>query len=169
VGSSPDGLVWLTGTWDGADHAQLWSADAIAAGGAPVAEWTTTDPWILWGVWLEDGLWVDTWDALSPPAMVRLARDGAALVPAVSVTPAVVSSFLTLPPAAVSPNGRKLVMWEYRGLDTALRLFSADPATGFAEWGYVPLEGTITGAAFDASGERLYVLTQGPDRILTID
>lgn len=171
VGTTPDGLVWLTGTWGGADHAALWSASEIAAGGAPLAEWTTsaTDPWILWGVWLEDGLWVDTWDGLSPPAMVRLDRDGAALAPAVSVTPAATASFLAFPPAAISPNGRKLVMWEYRGLDTALRIFSADPATGFAEQGYVPLEGTITGAAFDATGERLYVLTQGPDRILTLD
>lgn len=171
VGAAPGRLVWLTGTWDGADHAQLWSPGAIAAGGAPTAEWTAgpTDPWILWGVWLEDGLWVDTWDGASPPAMVRLDRDGAALVPAVSVTPAASASFLTIPPAALSPNGRKLVTWEFRGLDTALRIFSADPATGFAERGYVPLEGTITGAAFDATGERLYVLTQRPDRIVTLD
>jgi hypothetical protein len=170
VAPAPDGRVWLTGTWDGADHVQLWSHADVATGGAPDAEFTA-DPtlWIFWGVWLEDGLWVDTWDGVSDPAMVRLVESGGVLQSAETVTPAAAGSFLLIPPAAVSPNGRTLVMWEYRGLDTALRLFSADPSTGFAELGYIPLDGTITGAAFDDTGERLYVVTQAPDRVVIID
>jgi hypothetical protein len=50
-----------------------------------------------------------------------------------------------------------------------VRFFRADPGLGFPEVGRLVFENRVTGLAFDATGERLYVLTQGPDRIVTID
>lgn len=72
--------------------------------------------------------------------------------------------------ATVSPNGRTIVHWEpgFRG-GADLHVNSADPATGFAEIGFVHFEATIGGFTFDTRGERLYLLTRSPDRLYVIE
>lgn len=171
LGATPDGELVVAATWDAVDRVQLWDPAQIGATGAPLAEWTAAvTEYVDWAAWLEDGLWAQHTDYSVPSSTVsRLARSGPSLVEAQAVTPVepfgLVGMFV-----GTTPNGRALVAWENRaGGGTAMRLFSADPATGFAEIAYVALEGNLVGVAFDASGEHAYVVTQSPDRIVTVD
>jgi hypothetical protein len=167
LGAGPAGELVVAGTWDLVDRVQLWDPAQIGATGAPLAEWTAGTDYVDWAVWLEDGLWVQRADYSTMTWTVsRLERSGSSLVEVQSVTPVDPIPYFV----GTTPNGRALVRWENRaGGGTALRLFSADPATGFAETLYVALEGTLVGVTFDASGEHAYVVTQGPDRIVTVD
>lgn len=168
LGAGPAGELVVAGTWDFVDRVQLWDPAQITATGAPLAEWTASAAdYVDWAVWLEDGLWVQHVDYSTFTWTVsRLTLSGGNLVEEEAVTPVDPIGYFV----GTTPNGRALVRWENRaGGGTALRFFSADPATSFAETRYVALEGTVVGVAFDGSGERAYVVTQAPDRIVTID
>ena len=75
--------------------------------------------------------------------------------------------------ALPSPNRRTSVTWEQAtvpGATGALQIWSADPATFFAPLSAVSLPASaVTGLAFDASGERLYVVTRDPDLLLVVE
>jgi hypothetical protein len=164
LGATPGGEVFAAGSWDYVDRVQLWPPDQITGTGAPVAEWLAAD-YVEWAAWLEDGLWVQHTD-YSTWGVTHLEVSSGAFVETETVTPVDPIGYFV----GTTPNRRALVRWEYRfGGGSAIRLFSADPATGFAETMYVPLEGTVVGATFDSTGERLYVVTQAPDRVVTID
>lgn len=71
---------------------------------------------------------------------------------------------------AVSPNGRTFVSWDFQSFsrDTSVVVWSGDAAAGFPRLATIPVDGQVAGAAFDATGEVLYVVTRGPDRIVMI-
>jgi hypothetical protein len=167
LGATPGGELVVAAEWDGLDRVQLWDPARIASSGAPLAEWTAGSEYVDWAVWLEDGLWAQHADYSTMTWTVsRFTREGSSLVEVERVTPVDPIPYF----AGTTPNGRALVRWENRaGGGTALRLFSADPGTGFAETAYVALDGVVAGLAFDASGEHAYVVTRGPDRVVTID
>jgi hypothetical protein len=71
----------------------------------------------------------------------------------------------------VSPNGRTFVSWDFQpySRDTSVVLWSADADAGFPRLATIPVEGQVSGAAFDGTGETLYVVTRGPDRVIVVE
>jgi hypothetical protein len=168
LGAAPTGELFAAGSWDLVDRVQLWLPADITSTGAPLAGWSPGFDYVDWAAWLEDGLWVQHTD-YATWTVSRLALSGSSLVEEEKVTPVEPFGLVGML-IGPTPNGRALVAWENRfGGGSALRLFSADPATAFAETMYVALEGTVVGVAFDSSGEHAFVVTRGPDRIVTID
>jgi hypothetical protein len=72
---------------------------------------------------------------------------------------------------AVSPNGRTFVSWESQPFseNTSVVVWAADPEAAFPRLATIPIEGQVTGAAFDATGEKLFVLARGPGRIVVVE
>jgi hypothetical protein len=73
--------------------------------------------------------------------------------------------------ALASPNGRTLVTWgpgPFGGGTSLLHLWSLDPAAGFPELASVGLDGAVAGLSYDATGERLYVVTRRPNLVLVL-
>ncbi|HSN16271.1 MAG TPA: hypothetical protein VLT61_16680, partial [Anaeromyxobacteraceae bacterium] len=159
LGFTPEGKVWArVGT-----EVQLWEPGAIVSGGLPTATWTV--PWNApTAAWLEDGLWVfgSDGDGL---------RHGALLSATLGEVRSVGASDRLGELHAVSPNGRLLVSREQApsALGFPVRFFRADPDAGFPEVGSLVFDARVEALTFDATGERLYVLTQLPDGIVTID
>jgi hypothetical protein len=134
------------------------------AGNATNARKTANARWIArasvsFAAWLEDGLWL----ASAPSAFLygpdlEIART-VALAGAAPVV------------EAVSPNGRLLVERVIGGAagETLLRFYRADPDAGFPEIDGVVVEGNVEGLAFDETGERLWIVTRGPDRVVLVD
>jgi hypothetical protein len=163
LGFTPTGDVWTLVERDADVQAQLWAPTAILAGGLPTATWTVPGT-PLGAALLEDGLWVFHLDAGFAPVATLLEEES--LLKIGTVTP---SDRLT-GVHAVSPNGRLLVLRELGGaLGFVLRFFRADPDAGFPEVGSLVFTERIEGFTFDATGERLFVLTQAPDRVVTVD
>ncbi|HET9553773.1 MAG TPA: hypothetical protein VFP50_12460, partial [Anaeromyxobacteraceae bacterium] len=160
--TAADGRLLAVGSMNGAERARLWLPAALATGGAP-AEDVVLPGFALLGFFVDGAPWVAWADAtdLSPHA-ARLAAGGA-LQDQVASAP---------PDGVLSPNGRTVVTFE-RGLAgaelTALRIVSTDPATGFATLDRVQLPGPVVSAAFDATGERLYAVVSGPDRLVLVE
>lgn len=162
LGFTPTGDVWALVDRGVDVQAQLWTEGAIASAGAPSATWTVPGT-PLGAAWLEDGLWVFLLDGNSMPVATLL--DGGLIA---ARTVAVGDRLRGI--TAISPNGRLLVYREAPGsLGFPVRFFRADPDAGFPEEGSLVLTDKVVGFAFDGTGERLFVLTQGPDRIVTID
>jgi hypothetical protein len=163
LGFTPAGDVWTVVQRDADTQAQIWSTTSIAVGGTPTATWSVPDT-ALAAAWLEEGLWVFWYDSASGGVLATLLDDGMLEVRTVPTGGALTAIH------AVSPNGRLLAYRETSvGVGFPVRFFRADPGLGFPEVGRLVFENRVTGLAFDATGERLYVLTQGPDRIVTID
>jgi hypothetical protein len=162
MGFTPAGEVWALVTDYVTTEAQLWAPADIGPGGAPTAVWSFPDG-ARSAAWLEDGLWVFWDDAGGAPRATLLDA-------ALGEVRTVASSDRLLEVDAISPNGRLLVD---RAQDVSLgfpvRFFRADPDAGFPEVGSVIFNDRVAGFAFDATGERLYVVTQNPDRIVTVD
>jgi hypothetical protein len=173
LGFTTDGDVWAVVERDDDVMVGLWSPAAFAAGGLPVATWTVPGTTaaartasVRTAALLEDGLWVFWTNVDTMESFATLFGLGS--------TP---TEIRTVPASdrlreihAVSPNGRLLVHREVGGsLGFAVRFFRADPDAGFPEVGSLVFTERVEAFAFDATGERLFVLTQSPDRVITID
>jgi hypothetical protein len=162
LGFTPTGEVWALVEGDLDVQAQLWSPASITTGGTPTATWTVPG-FARTAAFLEDGLWVFQLDAALLPVATLL--DGT-----MSEVRTVSANERLLEIHAVSPNGRLLVHREMGGtLGYLLRFFRADPAAGFPEVQTLVFDARVEGFTFDATGERLFVLTQAPDRVVTVD
>lgn len=165
LGFTPAGRVWTLVQRTSDTQLQLWSTASITTGGAPDATWTVpATASATAAAYLEDGLWIFGTDANTLP-VATLFDANLALVKVVPTT----GGFTTID--AVSPNGRLLV---YRELNPKVpgfpvHFFQAIPAAGFPELGSMVFDARVEGFAFGSTGERLYVLTQLPDRIITVD
>jgi hypothetical protein len=169
LGFTPEGKVWtlvtgssVTDPLISVTEVQLWEPGSIVSGGLP----TATRP-VLWNnltaAWLEDGLWIFGSDEAG-------LRHGQLLSAALGEVRTVGASDRLGEIHAVSPNGRLLVCRESTtALGFPVRFFRADPDAGFPEVGSLVFDARVEALTFDASGERLYVLTQLPDRVVTID
>ena len=169
LGFTPDGNVWALVTGSSvADplvsvtEVQLWEPGAIVSGGLPTATWPV--PWNSHtAAWLEDGLWIFGSDDAG-------LRHGVLLSAALGEVRTVGASDRLGEIHAVSPNGRLLVCRESTtALGFPVRFFRADPDAGFPEVGSLVFDAAVEALTFDATGERLYVLTQLPDALITID
>jgi hypothetical protein len=177
VGYAPSGSPWVVGTaWRDAtgryeDILLGWSLAGLEAGSNPSGIWFGGTGSALV---LEDGLWcfsradagaIDAtaylmnpaWNGTSAPAVGR----------AVEHAPIVANG-------VVSPNGRTFVHWNTRVSpdfrETAdLYVRAADGASGFHQVGFFGLSAKVAGVAFDAAGERLFVVTRDPDQLLVIE
>jgi hypothetical protein len=162
AGFTPEGDVWIVVTDFAVAEAQLWPADAIAPGGAPRAR-VAVMAGAHSAAWLEDGLWIFGVDDGGTPQATLL--DGSFRLVGSMATSGRLGEV-----QSVSPNGRLLVCREFGGaLGFPLRFFRADPVAGFPEAGSLIFMERIEGFTFDRTGERLYVLTQNPDGIVTVD
>jgi hypothetical protein len=72
---------------------------------------------------------------------------------------------------AVSPNGRTFVSWDFQPFsrDTSVVIWSSDATAGFPRLATIPVPGQVSAAAFSGTGEQLYVVTRGPDRIVVLE
>jgi hypothetical protein len=162
LGFTTEGDVWALVTGDVDTQVQLWSVASIRTAGAPTAIWTVPGH-AQTAAFLEDGLWVFQLDAEMRPVATLLDD---AMVPVRTVA----SNDRLLAIHAISPNGRLIVFREMGGtLGYVLRFFRADPQAGFPEIQTLVFDARVEGFTFDATGERLYVLTQAPDRVVTVD
>lgn len=162
LGFTDGGDLWTLVEGDAGAEVQLWSQGAIAAGGLPLASWPVPGL-ALSAAWLEDGLWV-FWEDGSQDAWATLLDAGLGEVRTVPSNGALRSV------DAVSPNGRLLVHRELGStVGFHVRFYRADPALGFPEVRRLVFDDRVTGFTFDSTGERLYVLTQAEDRVVTVD
>jgi secreted PhoX family phosphatase len=72
---------------------------------------------------------------------------------------------------AVSPNGKTFVSWESQPFseNTSIVVWSVDELASLGRAATIPLDGQVTGAAFDPTGEKLYVTMQNPGRIVVLE
>ncbi len=145
------GTSWQVGTWTPAD-AKAGSAPKALALARPATAAFTVD-----GV-----LWVASASA-----------DGS-VVQAESMTgspPRVVDAVALDGPigdlVAISPNGRMLVAVSPGTRDVLL--YRADPEAHFPLVADVAVAGTVTGVAFDESGETAYVITRVPEQLVALE
>jgi PKD repeat protein len=179
LGLLPDGRVYA-GLWDGFEWAvKVWTPEYAAAGYDASATWVVPGSGSgagstfaqLDGVAFVDGqLWAFYWDGSSTDHAVQLDPDRDLAV--VSGSSNRLSDTL-LNVVTVSPNGKTLVSWERQPFsqNTSVVFWSAADAFfyGFPRIATVPLDGLVSGAAFDGTGEKLYVLTRNPDRIVVLE
>ncbi|MFO0583006.1 MAG: IPT/TIG domain-containing protein [Anaeromyxobacter sp.] len=161
MGLHPAGGVWAAVNQPAAASVLRWTEPA-ARTGAPTATWAA--PGALDGAAVLGGtLWAFYWDGDQDHA-VEL--DDA--MKAVQDIP--LGDYLNQI-LAVSPNGRTFVSWESQPFseNTSVVIWSADPDAGMPRVATIPVNGQVTGAAFDPSGEKLYVTMQRPGRILVIE
>ncbi len=171
LGFTPGGDVWAVVERDDDVTVGFWTPASLVAGGTPRASWivpgTTSasrTASVRTAALLEDGLWVFWSDVDAQESFATLFD---ATLGEGRTVPA---SDQLLEIHAISPNGRLLVHRETGGsLGFAVRFFRADPEAGFPEVGSLIFNERVEGFTFDSSGERLYVITQSPDRIVTID
>jgi hypothetical protein len=151
-------------TVGGVDTVLVWDGGEAATGG-PAALRGTVPGFLTGATFVDDQPWalyLDT--ALLEPLAARLDAAGAL----VEARPRVNSDASSL----ASPNRRTLVTWDQSmvsGATGALQVWSSDPATGFAPLSSVALPANVSGLAFDATGQRLYVVTRDPDLLLVIE
>ncbi|MFT3914418.1 MAG: IPT/TIG domain-containing protein [Anaeromyxobacteraceae bacterium] len=161
MGLHPAGGVWAAVNQPAAASVLRWT-ELAAKAGAPTATWSA--PGALDGAAVLGGtLWAFYWDGDQDHA-VEL-DDGLTQVQDIPL-----GDYLNQI-LAVSPNGRTFVSWESQPFseNTSVVIWSADPDAGMPRVATVPVIGQVTGAAFDPSGEKLYVTMQRPGRILVIE
>lgn len=163
LGVAPDGRIWALPAIGSETVAQLWSRASVRPGGAPDATHRFSRmSEALSAAWLEDGLWV----------LGRGDAPVAALLgPDLAVARTVALAGDAPAGAIASPNGRLLVERVVGGPagQTVLRFYRADPEVGFPLVDTLVLDGVVEGLTFDATGERLWVVTRAPDRIVLVD
>lgn len=155
------GAVWHSGHW----WAEAWTQDQAVAGAPSAARWQCPGGgMVIAAVRLDGQDWAFYWDASMDLHAVALTD---ALVPIRDRL--VGDSFYSV--LAVSPNGLTFVSWEFQPFsrDTSVVVWGGDGAGGFSRRATLPVAGQVTGAAFDATGEALYVVTRGPDRIVVVE
>jgi hypothetical protein len=163
LGFTPGGDVWTLVRGDADAQVQLWPTAAIAAGTAPSATWTVPGA-ALSAAWLEDGLWAFWIEAATSTVRATL-LDGA-----LGVARTVAAGSTLHAVHAVSPNGRLLVQRDVTpGVGDLVRFFRADPDLGFPEIARLVFDHPVTGFAFDTTGQRLYLLAQGPDQVVAVE
>jgi hypothetical protein len=163
LGHAPDGRLWAVPRLGGGSQAQLWDPASLATGGAPDLSQTFDSPSAaLSTAWLEDGLWV-LGRGTVPQAVL--------LGPDLAVARTVLLAGDAPAGAVPSPNGRLLVEASYGATDnqTIVRFYRADPELGFPLLDSLVLDGYVEGLTFDPTGERLWIVTRGPDRIVLVD
>jgi hypothetical protein len=172
LGYLPDGRIYgaIYDTWLGDTSLKVWTLDEAHQGSQAGATWSP--PGLLGMAAVLDGdLWAFWWDRNDVGELQVHATGLAASTSSVSEG----SSFLLKDPfyqvLAVSPNGRTFVSWDLQPFshDTSVVLWSSDAVAGFPRRATIPVQGQVTGVAFDETGEALYVVTRGPDRILVVE
>jgi hypothetical protein len=151
---------------------QVWNVKSwseAAPAGLPTASWTAPGFKVAATARLDGTLWAFYWDS-STGAELLHAVALTDLLTAVPGTDVVLDDpFYTI--VAVSPNGGTFVTWERQpfSMDTSAVIRSPDGNGGFVRQATIPVRGQITGAAFDLTGEHLYVVTRGPDQIVVVE
>jgi hypothetical protein len=163
LGFAPDGRLWAVPHVGSIEAPQLWDPAHLVTGGLPAARNAFPVGTASSAVWLEDGLWLlgrgtDRYEALLLGPDLAVART----VPLAGDAPS---------DAVVSPNGRILVERVVGGAtgQTVLRFYRADPEVGFPLVDTLVVDGNVEGLTFDGTGERLWVVTRSPDRVLLVD
>jgi hypothetical protein len=158
-----DGRLLYAATLSGTDTLQVYTPAGLVAGGPPVQ--SVAAPGLLVGAaFIDDQPWAFYLDGTFSPLAARLDASGSWVDERARLSPDA--------DALPSPNRRTSVTWEQAtvpGSTGALQLWSSDPDTGFAPLSSVALPGDVSGLAFDASGERLYVVTRNPDLLLVVE
>jgi hypothetical protein len=169
LGYTLDGRVFAAVRSGGQWTVRAWTDVEALSGSAAGRVWTSPDGgarMIAAAAVLDGDLWAFYWGATGELHAVALSDE----LTAVPGTDAVVPDpFFSI--VAVSPNRRTFVSWDLPAYseDTNVLVWSADPAAGFPRLARIPVTGQVTGAAFDSTGEKLYVLTRGPDRIVVLE
>jgi hypothetical protein len=161
IGFSEDGRLWDAAQASTGVRVQRWNPAQLGSG-QPDADAVVPTRGLGPVLALEDGIWVFPRGAGSP---ARLLDDALAPVRAVPVA-------VDIPAVhAVSPNGRLLVERVTGGAagETILHFYRADPDAGFPLVDAISVEGNVQGLAFDSSGERLWIVTSAPDRVVLVD
>jgi hypothetical protein len=164
LGRLPDGGVFAS-VRSGSQWSLLaWTELEAQAGSPPGRTWTSGADMIAGAAVLGGELRAFTWDGLDRLHAIGFDGDLTKMSDAI-----LADVFFSI--VAVSPNGRTFVSWDLQpySTDTSVVVWSADAAAGFPRLATIPVQGQVTGAAFDASGERLYVTTRGPDRIVVLE
>jgi hypothetical protein len=145
-----------------------WTEADLLAGRAPEAAWVP--PGQLIAVVAEsDRLWafylLGNTDVFTEPGVYGVPLD----LGLVAGSPVRTEGF-PLNVLAVSPNARLLVSTEAElSGGSRLTLWHLDAGAGFPVVASLPLEGVLSGLAFEPDGARLYAVTRGPDRIVIIE
>jgi hypothetical protein len=142
----------------------LWSRAEAVAGAGPGLSWPSPDSMIAAAAILDGSLRAFYWDASDTLHAVGLDSD----LVAGSDDP-LADIFYSI--IAVSPNGRTFVSWDFQPFsrDTSVVVWSSDAAAGFPRLATIPVPGQVSAAAFSGTGEQLYVVTRGPDRIVVLE
>jgi len=164
LGLHPAGGVWgaVNRFAAGEYTVRRWSEAAAAAGAPATATWTAPGPLDGAGVLL-GSLWAFYWDGEQDHAVE--------LSDAMTQLQDVPLGDYLNQVLAVSPNGRTFVSWESQPFseNTSIVVWSADDVDALPRAATIPLDGQVTGAAFDPSGEKLYVTLQNPGRIVVLE
>lgn len=175
LGLLPDSRVYASLRSDSGWSVRAWDP-TLAGSGAPAGDVWPSPAGGAWAIQtsavLDGGLWAFYWDprtndpnddefhavGLSETLTTEPGTDVVLPDPFYSVL-------------AVSPNGRTFVSWDFQQFssETSVVIWSGDPATGFARLETIPVQGQVAGAAFDGTGEKLYVVTRSPERIVVIE
>jgi hypothetical protein len=164
----PDAHVLAAVRSGGEWHVRLWDRAGALAGDPPARSWRSPGAgarMIAAAAVLDGSLHAFYWDADGTLRAAGLDSDLVARSDA-----ALDDLFYSI--LAVSPNGRTFVSWDFQPFsqrDTSVVVWSADAAAGFPRLATIPVEGQVSAAAFGATGEQLYVLTRGPDRIVVLE
>jgi len=161
LGLLQGGRVFAAITAGGESTVRAWTEAEAAAGDPAGYGWTA--PGDVAGAALLDGvLWVFHWEG----EVFQGTQLGAVLAPIRTVPMAEAFDRIL----AVSPNGRTFVTWEHQpySWDTSVVVFAAG-GIGYSRVATVPVQGTVSGVAFDGTGEALHVLTRSPDRVVRIE
>jgi len=164
IGLHADGGVWgAVNRWDTGEFGVFrWTESAAAAGALPTSSWSSPGP-IDGAALLGGTLWAFYWDGTEDHA-VELSGS------LTEVRDVPIGDYLNQV-LAVSPNGRTFVSWESQPFseNTSVVVWAADPTAAFPRLATIPIEGQVTGAAFDPTGEKLFVLARGPGRIVVVE
>jgi len=163
LGRLPDGRIFASVRSGAGWSVRTWTAAEAAAD----AVWTSPGAGALIvasSAVLDGALWAFYWGEGSD--LHGVALDGNLVAKSDAVLSDAFYSIL-----AVSPNGRTFVSWDFQpySRDTSVVVWSASAAEGFRRRTTIPVQGQVSGVAFDGTGEALYVVTRGPDRVLVIE
>lgn len=142
-----------------------WSEAEAARGDLPPSLlWSSPGGLVVAAVRLQDQDWAFYWDGswkLHAVALTGAFQTGA--------DQQLADPFYSV--IAVSPNGQTFVSWDFQPFsrDTSVVVWSVDATGVFSRRATIPVAGQVSGAAFDGTGEKLYVVTRGPDRILVLE
>jgi hypothetical protein len=178
LGYLPDGRIFgaIYDSWLDDTFLKVWTLDEAHQGQQAGATWSPVSPLgtsaLLGMAAVLDGeLWAFWWDRDAGGDLQLHATGLTARSTSLSETSSFVVADLFYQVLAVSPNGRTFVSWDLQPFshDTSVVLWSADSAAGFPRRTTIPVQGQVTGVAFSDTGEALYVVTRGPDRILVVE